>query len=251
MKMRTTKLLICILVSGFLLALVSQSQGKAKSKFLGFRKEKKSNKVPEGWEVIPYFRTVKNKLSLSKEGKRTVLMVKSVGSASAILKRLEVDLKEFPILVWRWKINRAVGMAIETRKDRNDAAARIRVIFGKAAPKPLKKPPEILKFFKSFGIQPGGKEPRGFKIDYIWGNNVPKGDVIYYPGSKNHKMVVVESGNKRANRWAWEKRNLIEDFQVFFRRSPPALIGIMVLTDTDNTNEGVIAHYSSIIMMEK
>jgi len=25
----------------------------------------------------------------------------------------------------------------------------------------------------------------------------------------------------------------------------------MVLTDTDHTNEGVIAHYSSIIMMDK
>jgi len=251
MKMRTTKLLICIIASGFLLASVNSSHGNAKTKFIGFKQGKKLNKVPKGWEVIPYFRAVKNKLSLSKEGKRTILRVKSVGSASAVLKRLEVDLKEFPVLVWRWKINRVIGMAIETRKDRNDAAARIRVIFGKAAPKPLKGPPEILKFFKSFGIQPGGKEPRGFKIDYIWGNNLLKGDVIDYPGSKNHKMVIVESGNKRANRWVWEKRNLIEDFQEFFRRSPPALIGIMVLTDTDHTNEGVIAHYSSIIMMDK
>jgi len=64
-------------------------------------------------------------------------------------------------------------------------------------------------------------------------------------------MVVVESGNKGTNRWIWEKRNLIEDFQQFFRSSPPTLIGIVVLTDTDQTNEGVIAHYSSIIMMSK
>ena len=142
-------------------------------------------------------------------------------------------------------------MAIEAQKDRNDSAARVRVIFGKASPKPLKGPPEILKLFKSFGIQSGGKEPRGFKIDYIWGSNVLKGEVIDYPGSKNHKMVIVESGNKRARRWVWEKRNLIEDFQKFFRGSPPYLIGIVTLTDTDQTNEGVIAHYSSIIMMDK
>jgi len=250
-KTRTTKLLICIIASGFLLATVSQSQGKSKNLLIGFKKEKKSSTVPEGWEVIPYFRTAQNKLSLSKERKRTVLRVKSVGSASGVLKRLEIDLKKFPVLVWRWKINRVVGMAIESRKDRNDSAARVRVIFGKAAPKPLKGPPEIVKFFKSLGIQPGGKEPRGFKIDYIWGNNVLKGEVIDYPGSKNHKMVVIESGNKRARRWAWEKRNLIEDFQAFFRKSPPALVGIMVLTDTDQTNEGATAHYSSIIMMSK
>jgi hypothetical protein len=250
-KTRTKKLLICIIAAGFLLATVCESQGKATSKFLGFRKEKKSHEVPEGWEVISYFRTAKNKLSLSEEGERTVLRVKSIGSASGVLKRLEIDLKKFPVLVWRWKINRVVGMAIESRKDRNDSAARVRVIFRKAAPKPLKGPPEIVKIFKSFGFQKGGKEPPGFKIDYIWGNNVHKGDVIDYPGSKEHKMVVVESGNKGANRWVWEKRNLIEDFQQFFRRSPSTLIGIVVLTDTDQTNEGVIAHYSSIIMMDK
>jgi len=240
-----------MIVSGLLLASVNLSQGKAKTLFVGFKQGEKSKSVPEGWEVISYFRTVKNRLSLSKEGKRTVLKVKSVGSASGLLKRLDVDLKAFPSLVWRWKINRVVGMAIESRKGRNDSAARIRVIFGKAEAKPLKGPPEISKFFKSVGFQAGGKEPRGFKIDYIWGNNIPKGEVIDYPGSKNHKMVVVQSGSKRAKRWVWEKRNLIEDFQRFFRKSPPDLIGIVVLTDTDQTNEGVIAHYSSIVLMSK
>jgi len=251
MELRNAKIWICIIVLGILLVFLSPYQGEAKKLLIGFKKEKKSSTVPEGWEVIPYFRAAKNRLSLRKEGKRTVLRVKSIGSASAILKRIEVDLNEFPVLVWRWKINRVVGMAIETQKDRNDSAARVRVIFGNTTPKPLKGPPEILKIFKSFGIQTGGKEPPGFKIDYIWGNNALKGEVIDYPGSNNHKMVVVESGNKRARRWVWEKRNLIEDFQQFFRRSPPTLIGIMVLTDTDQTNEGVIAHYSSIIMMDK
>ena len=248
---RIAKIWICIIVLGILLVFLTPYQGEAKNLPIGFNKEEKSSTVPEGWEVIPYFRAAKNKLSLSKEGKGAVLRVKSIGSASGVLKRLEIDLKKFPVLVWRWKINRVVGMAIESRKDRNDSAARVRVIFGKAAPKPLKGPPEVVKIFKSFGFQTGGKEPPGFKIDYIWANNLPKGDVIDYPGSKNHKMVVVESGNKRANRWVWEKRNLIEDFRQFFRRSPPALIGIVVLTDTDQTNEGVIAHYSSIIMMDK
>ena len=250
-KLITTRFWICIIAVGILLAYLSPSQVEAKNMFLGFKQGEKSDSVPEGWAVIPYFLRVKNELSFAKEGKRTVLKVKSMGSASAILKRLEVDLKEFPVLVWRWKINRVVGMAIESQKDRNDSAARVRVILGKAPVKPSKRPPEISKFFKSFGFKMEGIEPRGFKIDYIWGNNVPKGEVIDYPGAKKHKMVVVQSGNKRANRWVWEKRNLIEDFQQFFRSAPPRLIGIVVLTDTDQTNEGVIAHYSSIILMSK
>ena len=250
-KLRIAKFCIFMIVLGFLCACLSPSQVEAKNMFIGFKQGEKSDSVPEGWEVIPYFLRVKNELSLAKEGKRTVLKVKSMGSASGILKRIDVDIKAFPVLVWRWKINRVVGMAIESKKDRNDSAARVRVIFGKASVKPSQRPPDISKFFKSFGFKMEGTEPRGFKIDYIWGNNVPKGEVIDYPGAKNHKMVVVQSGNKRANRWVWEKRNLIEDFQQFFRSAPPALIGIVVLTDTDQTNEGVIAHYSSIVLMSK
>ena len=249
-KART--ILISAIVSGVLLAFVNLSQGKARTLFVGFRHGEKSNPLPEGWEVISYFRTVKNGLSLSKEGKRTVLEVKSVGSASALLKGIYVDLNAFPLLVWRWKINRVIGMAIESRKDRNDAAARVRVIFGKGAATPSrKKPPETPEFLKSFGFKMGGKEPRGFKIDYIWGNTIAKGEVLDFPGSRNHKTVIVESGNKRANRWLWEERNVIEDFEQCFRRTPPHLIGIVVLTDTNQTNEGVIAYYSSITLMSK
>ena len=251
MNVRCTKLWICIIVWGILFACLDPSRAQAKNLLIGFTQGEKSDSVPEGWELLTYFRTVKNKLSLSKEGKRTVLKVSSVGGASAILKRPEVDLKAFPVLVWRWKINRVVGMAIEGQKDRNDSAARIRVIFGRPAPKPSRSPPEIQKFLKSLGFQMGAVEPSGFKIDYIWGNTISKGEVIDYPGSRNHKVVIVESGGKRASRWVWEKRNLLEDFRQFFGGAPPGLAGIAVLTDTDQTNEGVVAHYSSIIMMSE
>jgi len=126
-KIRTKNVLVCIITLGFLLAPLSQSQGKAQFKFLGFSKGKKSHEVPKGWEVIPYFRKAKNKLSLSKEGKKTVLIVRSIGSAPGVLRRIDIDLKKFPVLVWRWKINRVVGMAIESWKDRNDSAARVRL----------------------------------------------------------------------------------------------------------------------------
>jgi len=74
---KTRTILIFMIVWGLLLASVNLSQGKAKTLFVGFKHGEKSNSVPEGWEVITYFRAVKNRLSLSKEGKRTVLKVKS------------------------------------------------------------------------------------------------------------------------------------------------------------------------------
>ena len=80
---------------------------------------------------------------------------------------------------------------------------------------------------------------------------MPKGKVLDYPNSSNHKVVIIESGNKKTNKWVWEKRNIAEDFRNFFGSSPLNVTGIVVLTDTDQTNNGVTAWYSSIVMMSK
>ncbi len=238
-----------ILVVAILFAFISVAEAKERSILVGFKMGKESDSVPEGWEPLTYLGVAENRVSLFREEKRTVLHFKSLHSASALLKRLDVDLQAFPILVWRWKINRTVGMAIESRKDRNDCTARVRVIFGKGG-ESVASSPEAEKIAKYFGFKMPEREPPGFKIDYIWGNHAREGEIIDYPGSRNHKVVVVERGNTRANRWIWEKRNLAEDFHRMFRGDPPRLAGIVVLSDTDQTNEGVEACYSSIVLMQ-
>jgi hypothetical protein len=64
-------------------------------------------------------------------------------------------------------------------------------------------------------------------------------------------MIAVQSGKSRINRWIWEKRNLIEDYEMLFGTAPPGLSGIVILTDTDQTNEGVEAWYSSVVLMRE
>lgn len=238
-----------ILVVATLFACISVAEAKERSILVGFKMGEESDSVPEGWEHLTYLGVAENRVSLFREEKRTVLHFKSLHSASALLKKLDVDTQAFPILVWRWKINRTVGMAIESRKDRNDCTARVRVIFGKGE-ESIASSPEAEKIAKYFGFKIPEREPPGFKIDYIWGNHARKGEIIDYPGSRNHKVVVVERGNTRANRWIWEKRNLVEDFHRIFRGDPPRLAGIVVLSDTDQTNEGVEACYSSIVLMQ-
>ena len=238
-----------IFVVTILLACASVAEAKEKSVFVGFKMEKGSDSLPDGWKHLTRLGVAENKVSLFREGKRVVLRVKSLNSASSLLKRLDIDPRALPVLVWRWKINRTVGMAIESRKDRNDCTARLRVIFENGGELTTSSP-EFEKIAKYFGVKIPEREPPGFKIDYIWGNHARKGEIIDYPGSRNHKVVVVERGNIRANRWIWEKQNLVEDFHRIFRGDPPRLVGIVVLSDTDQTNEGVEACYSSIVLME-
>jgi hypothetical protein len=253
-KKETSVLLAVIIITGLLLTTLAFSEGEKEMILLGFTvvESDESNGLPEGWSHLSYLGKAKNDVSLEKDEKKTILRMKSLRSISALLARPEVSPRDYPILVWRWKVDRVVGMAVESRKDRNDCAARVRVIFGEKKTIPLEKNPMIEKLFDNFGItMPDVVEPSGFKIDYIWGNNVRKGDVIDYPGSKNHKMMVIEQGPEKTGRWIWEKRNIREDFKELFGGEPPGLSGIAVLADTDQTNEGVEAYFSSIVLMKE
>jgi len=211
-----------------------------------------SDTVPAGWEHISYPGTLKNEFTLQEEGKSTVLQVKSLGSASAMLTRVDIDLAVYPVLAWRWRVNRVVGMAMETKRDRNDSAARVRVVFGSTADRLVdEEMPAVLKFLKEQGIEFPALEPRGYKIDYIWANSLEKGRHLDYPGEGNHRVIVVETGNDRAGRWIWEERSLTEDFRHCFGFDPPRLSAVLVLSDTDQTNEGVKAAFGNMVLVVK
>ena len=128
-----------------------------------------------------------------------------------------------------------VHSAIETKKDRFDAAARVRVVFGRE---------------EGFKILPGG-EPSGLKIEYIWATRLPRGHVYDHPGEKNCKVFVVESGEEKAGQWVYFERNIHKDFKTAFGEDPPGVLAIGIQTDTDHSNEMVTTYYSEPALKKK
>jgi hypothetical protein len=45
-----------------------------------------------------------------------------------------------------------------------------------------------------------------------------------------------------------QQRNLVDDYQQAFGRQPPAIMGIALMTDTDNTGERARAYYGDILL---
>jgi hypothetical protein len=86
---------------------------------------------------------------------------------------------------------------------------------------------------------------------YIWENKAPVGTVIRSPHSGRIKMMVAASGSDGIGEWRVFMRNVVEDFEKAFGEKPGRLIGIGVLTDTDNTGESVEAWYGDIRLMRE
>jgi hypothetical protein len=72
------------------------------------------------------------------------------------------------------------------------------------------------------------------------------GSVIENPRTDRIRKIVVESGSGRLNQWLTYERNIREDFEKAFGEAPGALIGIGLMTDTDNTRSKALAWYGPI-----
>ena len=193
--------------------------------------EEKKSPV-KGWREVSYFAIPPNQYS--KPGRR-IIKVESLGSRSSLVKEVGEKEKNLPILSWRWKISNVVRSAIETKKDRFDAAARVIVIFGKE---------------KGFNFFREG-EPSGLKIEYIWASHLPEGRVFDDPGERMSKVFVLESGEGKAGQWVSEMRDVHKDFKKAFGTDTPGISAIGLQTDTDHSNEKVTAYYSEPTLKKK
>ncbi len=178
----------------------------------------------KGWWEVRYFPVTPTRYAQSGKG---IIKAESVGSRSSLFKIVGEKERNFPVLAWGWKISNVVRSAIETRKDRFDAAARVIVVFGKEGP--LRRI--------------GRGEPAGLKIEYIWATRLPKGHLFDHPGERNRKVMVMESGESRVGQWVYFERNIQKDFKQAFGTEPLPILAIGIQTDTDDSNEMVTAYY--------
>jgi hypothetical protein len=186
----------------------------------------------KGWKMVSNFVVPPTQYSRAGKG---IIKAESRGSRSSLFKEVGEKEKSLPILSWRWKISNVVRSAIETKKDRFDAAARVMIVFGKG---------------RSFQLL-GAGEPSGLKIEYIWASRLPRGHVFEHPGEKNCKIFVLESGDSKAGQWVYEKRNIHKDFKTAFGKELIGALAIGIQTNTDHSNEMVTAYYSEPILKKK
>ncbi len=186
----------------------------------------------KGWVEVKYFQKVPT--LYSKAGNR-IIKAESAGSRSSLFKVIGEKERDLAVLKWGWKISNVVRSAIETRKDRFDAAARVIVIFGRGGP------------LKRIGMM----DPAGLRIEYIWATRLPRGHLFDHPAQANCKIYVVETGEVKVGRWVYFERNLHQDFKRAFETEPLPILAIGIQTDTDDSNEMVTAYYSEPVLRKK
>ena len=91
-----------------------------------------------------------------------------------------------------------------------------------------------------------GEELPYATLMYVWSNQSAPGTVIHNPHTDRIRKIVVESGGKNLNQWLDCERDIKADFQRAFGEAPGALVGLALMTDTDNTRSQSKAYYGPV-----
>jgi Protein of unknown function (DUF3047) len=83
-------------------------------------------------------------------------------------------------------------------------------------------------------------------IMYVWDSRYPAGSVIPNPYTNRIRQIVVESGPQRLNQWVDFDRDIEADFKQAFGETPGALIGLGLMTDSNNSGASITAWYGPL-----
>jgi hypothetical protein len=91
-----------------------------------------------------------------------------------------------------------------------------------------------------------GKYPPHSTLNYVWtGSNISE-RIIVSPYTEKASNVILEKGKERLGQWVEESVNVLEDYRKAFGKDPPAMAGLAVMSDTDNTGESAEAYIDFI-----
>jgi hypothetical protein len=202
--------------------------------------------LPAGWEPMVIFRNrKKTRYELVNVGDKTVLHAQAAGATSGLMENVSIEPAAHPWLNWEWKIGKQMKSSDNSQRTTEDSP--VRIILGFDGDKDtLPFADQIL--FETAKVFTGYEFPYA-TLMYVWDKKAPVGTVVKSNRSGRIRTMVVESGLGTVDQWRNFTRNIVEDFQKAYGEKPGKLIGIGVLTDTDDPDEVVEAWYGDIRLL--
>lgn len=180
--------------------------------------------LSENWKPVKFEGLTEYKVV--NDGTNSFLRARANQSASGIAHEIPKEVEGGAIFSWKWMIDKIPEKGSERDIKTFDHTARVFVAF-----KTFLGPPRT--------------------INYVWGNKEDSGTTFHHPNSGRSRMIVLQAGNEKANRWVQEKRDLKADWKLLFGEDEvPEIVGIGVITDSDGTKTQITGGYDDLVLFK-
>ena len=173
--------------------------------------------VPIGWQLKE--KSGKADLAVVKDAGVVAVRLRSADTSFSLQKDVHVDLKQFPILTWKWKVTKLPAGGDFRNSGTDDQAAQLFLAFSKTR-----------------------------AIVYIWDTTAPQGTAgnAAAPFFMSIKAVVVRSGRTGAGEWITETRNVYDDYRRLFGEEPSEVAGVRIQINSQHTGTSAESYFGDI-----
>jgi|SRR5215468_1038361 len=180
--------------------------------------------IPSGWQGHKWGNP-KYDFTVVADGTGKALELKSDNDSSSISKEVKVDVKQYPVLQWRWKVVTLPPRGDARKAETDDEAAQLYVTFPRF-------PTAV----------------RSRIIGYIWDSTAPAGSSFASAKVGTVTFVVVRSGSADLGKWVTESRNVSEDYKRIYGEEPGETVGAVTLSiNSQNTASRAAAFFGEIL----
>ena len=208
-----------------------------------FSKLSPGQAMPKDFRIVAYPNVKPNQFSWVADEGKTVLKVDSNNSAGSMAVPVAMlGGQTSTTLQWRWKVDRILDKADMDEKLADDHSARLYVFFDVPLASLSLADRTKIKLARSIS----GIDVPTAALCYVWDNKHRVGYTAWSPFTRQMRKVVLQSGSGAVGQWRLESRDVAADFKEAFGFDAPAITGISVGNDTDNTDDRVTTWFGDV-----
>ncbi len=194
------------------------------------------------WEPVLFPGKSPTQYQMEIVGSRTTLVARANSSVSMLRKPLRIEPSQLGSIRFSWLLSQLIANADMGDRSSDDSPVRLVLAFeGDRSTFSLKN-----AMLNELALTLTGEEMPYATLMYVWCNIRPVESVMHNHRTDRIRKLVVESGGAGLQQWRDYERNIRADYEKVFGEAPGALVGIAVMTDSDNTKSTVLAHYGDI-----
>ena len=174
-----------------------------------------------GWRHREFWTRPPMTITQATKDGATAARFETDASGSIFGRFTDIDLGDYPSLLWTWFIEKPIESDIDERtREGDDHPARLFIAFDDSA---------------------GGRH----YVEIIWSNKLFKAGEYKYIGGFPH--YVANGGNENIGRWIDEKVNLLEIYHTTTKRTDtPRVKFIAIFCDSDDTKTSSITYFGKV-----
>jgi hypothetical protein len=173
--------------------------------------------VPQGWELK--VKSGKAQFNIMRDAGIPALHLRSTSSSFSLQGAVNVDVKRYPLLTWKWKVTQLPKGGDFRRSRTDDQAAQLFLAFSRTK-----------------------------AIVYIWDTTAPQGLMVSTSPVPfmTIKVVVVRSGPAELGKWLTETRNVYDDYRKLYGDEPPSVEGIRLQINSQHTESSAESLFADV-----